>query len=143
MQKFNVQIDRKYLVSQILKIKDWREWEIFKNEFFKINNWPETPIEEIEKYESKSSIEINKLEWFYYCPSYWVEPELYDIYNKTSMFIFEKLENYYHDDPDDTFGKECSYCSIWTRNSNVQFCPLCANSLIIFPINYDENGNKI
>lgn len=134
------EIDMKELGNKLELLSDWDEWDKIENEIFKIDDWPETSIDEIDNDLGRPSKLIDGQQWESTTNSYNISLKIFHLYEKTRNWVFAKLEpeaaeeNKNHPE---WYGKWCIYCKIWTRKYEKENCPNCGNELLLLPLNED------
>ncbi len=121
----------------LAEINSWDDWYRIEQTVFKIDQWPELGIDEIEKMLSRKPKAHSGTEWESTASNYAVERDLEYEYEKLRQMVFEKLEpesareNMNHPE---WYGKQCVYCSLWTRKTDQEHCPFCGHELLSIPI---------
>lgn len=136
---FRLPINVEFINDRIDKITSDYEWEAAEEEIFKISQWPESSLENLEEDEKKGPLMIERCLWYPYIKSYDVDPLLAYYYALFSQCVFEKLYPEAHKENmninNANGARKCAFCSIWTRSKSLKICPKCDRELLYFPLN--------
>ena len=137
---FTFSINKVELDSRIDSLDSWDDWYLIEEEIFKLEQWPELSVDDIENDICRGDIEIEGVLWHATTNNYDVHPLIIYLYEASRLRVFEKLDpiSFQHNMAAiQEYGKLCVSCKRWAAKYEIDRCPICNDALVIYRLPED------